>query len=121
MKNAFQFFLHALRSALPGLGYNYPFDRQWNAILERILEDGQLISSDECIALFIFEDQEWEVWVANRWYAYAHLYRKGHLRLDKNLWARPRFKTMLQLHEVVRESIPPKKSRKDFYNQMISK
>lgn len=103
------------------LGYSYPFDRQWNATLERILEGGQLISSDECTALFVFEDQEWEVWVANRWYAYAHLYRKDKERLDRLLWARPRFKTMLQLHEVVRGSTPPKKIRKDFYNQMISK
>lgn len=121
MNKAFQYFLHALRSAIPMLGYNYPFDHQWNAMLEQILGSGQLISSDDCTALFVFEHQEWEVWVGNPWFAYAYLRRKNGEYLDRHLRARPRFKTMLQLHEVVQGSAPPKQSRKDFYNQVIRK
>ena len=112
MNKAFQYFLHALRSAIPALGYDYPFDRQWSAMLDQILEGGQLISSDDCTALFIFEHQEWEVWVGNPWYAYAYLRRRNGEYLDGHLRARPRFKTMLQLHEVVQGSTPPKQRRK---------
>lgn len=79
--------------------YAYPCRTEWDALLQRILKEGSLVAIDEFTAKFQFNDNEYEIWIANRWYAFGHLRRLNGLLSDEAF--RPCFRTMYRLHQMV--------------------
>ena len=109
------YFFHAFRSFY--FGYNHPFSANWDGQLDRILKHGELISVGTCTASFSLDGEVFEVWISNRWYGYATLHRQNDKDIPSRLEARPRFRTMRQLHAMMRAFGGLPSSRKAFYSR----
>ncbi|MFN1130414.1 hypothetical protein ACJK9F_004269 [Lelliottia nimipressuralis] len=112
------YFFHAFRFC--PLGYNHPFSAQWDRQLERILKNGELISTSTHIAKFSLDGDVFDIWISNRWYAYATLHQLNGNTIPTRLEARPRFRTMRQLHSLMCVFADLPDSRKDFYSRFES-
>lgn len=85
------------------------YSKEWDTVLNELLdalEKGK-ISADihnHCLR-FSFEKNVYEVWVANRWYAYGNLCAKQeanvHNGIREEYQYRPKFSTMIRLNDVV--------------------
>jgi hypothetical protein len=82
------------------LSYQFPFDEEWDRILNQILDNGTLLSVHAHHAEFLLEGVIFRVWIANRWYGYATLSSRDDRFLDRELQRRPRFRTMRRLHQI---------------------
>ncbi|XTZ36731.1 hypothetical protein ACQYRI_12000 [Salmonella enterica] len=91
---------HIFRSAA-GL-YLYPFNREWDECLQRILDEGEIVAVNEYIATFSLNENLFAVWIANRWFAYGELNHVNAWRQTPFNKFRPRFRTMYRLHLMVR-------------------
>ncbi|ENQ0912862.1 hypothetical protein ACENW9_000836 [Escherichia coli] len=80
--------------------YQQPFLKEWDDLLNKIIDEGLVVEVTELTIKFNYEGEEWEVWVGNRWYAYAHLWRKGDRLIQSNEEFRPRFRTMRRLRDL---------------------
>lgn len=49
---------------------------------------------------FNYEGEEYDIWVGNRWYSYAHIYSIGGKYIKRSQEFRPRFRTMRRLHDL---------------------
>ena len=110
IKTSFLYIGHALRTVFQL--YQKPYSKEWDTVLNELLdslENGKCSAEikNYCIG-FKFEKEVYEVWVANRWYAYGHLYakQKANVGWGGNILHeyryRPRFSTMIRLNDVCR-------------------
>ena len=87
-----------------------PYSKEWDTVLNELLdalEKGKA-SAEICnyCLRFSFEKEAYEVWIANRWYAYGNLYaeQKANVRLSfgipRECQSRPKFSTMIRLNDV---------------------
>lgn len=97
--------------------YQKPFSEQWDLRLQHIIEDGEVLSVSEHVITFACDGDVLEVWKSNRWYSYGTLYRVNGEHINSRLEARPRFRTMRQLHSVVCLFWKPAVTRETFYRQ----
>ena len=108
IKTSFLYIGHAFRTVF-GL-YQTQYSKEWDTVLNELLdslENGKCSAEikNYCIC-FKFEKEVYEVWVANRWYAYGNLYaeQKANVRLSfgipREYQYRPKFSTMIRLNDV---------------------
>ena len=109
IKTSFLYIGHAFRTVFRF--YQKPYSEEWDTVLNELLdalEKGKASAEicNHCLR-FSFEKEVYEVWVANRWYAYGNLYAKQKVNVD---WSndipheyqyRPKFSTMIRLNDVV--------------------
>lgn len=98
IRSCFHCLGHALRT-FNGM-YQRRYSAQWDRLLNQLLDEGALLDWDAHCATFDYQDAEYRVWIANRWYAYGHLDSYNGEPLPRKLQWRPRFRTMLRLHAV---------------------
>ncbi|MEH0886260.1 hypothetical protein [Enterobacter sp. UNJFSC 003] len=110
------YFFHVCRACL--FGYNHPFNAHWDHQLERILKAGELLSVSDCVATFAFKGNVFEVWIGNRWYAYASLARLNGDLVEYRLQVRPKFRNMRHLRFMVDAFTSKPRSRKEFYARL---
>ena len=110
IKTLFLYIGHAFRTVF-GV-YQRPYSKEWDTVLNELLdalEKGKISAEihNHCLR-FSFEKGVYEVWVANRWYAYGNLYAKqdGNAHWSNDIHAeyhyRPKFSTMIRLNDVCR-------------------
>ena len=110
IKTLFLYIGHAFRTVF-GV-YQRQYSKEWDTVLNQLLdalEQGKCSAEikNYCIC-FKFEKEIYEVWVANRWYAYGNLYaeQKANVRLRfvilREYQYRPKFSTMIRLNDVCR-------------------
>ena len=109
IKTPFLYIGHAFRTVF-GV-YQRPYSKEWDTVLNELLdslENGKASAEirNHCLR-FSFEKEVYEVWVANRWYAYGNLYAKQKVNVDwsndipREYQYRPKFSTMIRLNDVV--------------------
>jgi hypothetical protein len=81
--------------------YYHPFSALWDDALQQLLDKGSLLKVNRHNAIFYYNENFFEVWVANRWYAYGWLNRCNGRSPDDSEQFRPRFRTMYRLHQKV--------------------
>lgn len=109
---------HALRSVF--CDYQQPFNTQWDERLQQVLDTGELLSVGEHLATFSHDGDVLSIWIANRWYSYAHLYQLNGEAIPRGMEVRPRFSTMRRLHALVSASAQRPQSIDEFYAQRPS-
>lgn len=88
--------------------YQQPFNREWDSMLRSILKTGKLLSVSDYTITFHCGGDVFEIWTANRWFSFAHLYRLNGECITEDLQARPRFSTMRHLYVLATlAKIPP--------------
>lgn len=108
IKTALLYIGHALRTVFRV--YQMPYSKEWDTVLNELLdtlENGKCSAEikNYCIC-FKFEKEMYEVWVANRWYAYGNLCaeQKANARssfdIPREYQYRPKFSTMIRLNDV---------------------
>ena len=109
IKTSFLYIGHAFRTVFRF--YQMPYSEEWDTVLNELLdslEKGKASAEirNHCLR-FSFEKEIYEVWVANRWYAYGNLYaeQNANVRLSfgipREYQYRPKFSTMIRLNDVV--------------------
>ena len=109
IKTSFLYIGHAFRIVF--LLYQHPYSKEWDILLNELLdslENGKCSAEVRTHCLqFKFEKEVYEVWVANRWYAYGNLYAKQKANvhwsndIPREYQCRPKFSTMIRLNDVV--------------------
>lgn len=128
IKTSFLYIGHVFRTVFRL--YQMPYSKEWDTVLNELLdslENGKCSAEikNYCIC-FKFEKEVYEVWVANRWYAYGNLYAK---HKDNVHWSndipreyqyRPKFSTMIRLNDVCRnlESVHHKVKINQLYDSI---
>ena len=108
IKTWFLYIGHAFRTMF-GF-YQMPYSKEWDAVLNELLdalENGKCSAEvDNYCLRFKFQQQLYDVWVANRWYAYGNLYemlkadaQRGN-KISREYQYRPKFSTMIRLNDV---------------------
>ena len=110
IKTSFLYIGHAFRTMF-GF-YQMQYSKEWDTLLNELLdalENGKCSAEVRTHRLqFKFEKEAYDVWVANRWYAYGNLYaeQKANVRLSLGIpdecRYRPKFSTMIRLNDVCR-------------------
>lgn len=81
--------------------YQNPFNKKWDALLNMLIVFGTVVEFDEYDITFEYNDNRYTVWIENKYYSYAWLYRyNGQYTADERR-VRPKFKTMLRLNKLV--------------------
>ena len=128
IKTSFLYIGHVFRTVFQL--YQMPYSKEWDAVLNELLdalEKGKASAEikNYCIC-FKFEKEVYEVWVANRWYAYGNLYaeQKANVRLSfgipRECQSRPKFSTMIRLNDVCKnlESVHHKVKINQLYDNI---
>lgn len=89
-----------------------PYSKEWDTLLNELLdalENGKCSAEIHDYVLQInCEKEAYDVWVANRWYAYGNLYAKHEVDVHRSndipyeYHYRPKFSTMIRLNDVCR-------------------
>lgn len=109
IKTSFLYLGHSFRTVFRL--YQIPYSKEWDTVLNELLdalEKGKASAEIRSYCLrFSFEKEVYEVWVANRWYAYGNLYAKQKANVSwsndipREYQYRPKFSTMIRLNDVV--------------------
>ncbi len=83
--------------------YFCSFSTSWDEALQQLLDEGSLVTVNKHNAIFYYRENFFEVWIANRWYAYGWLNRCNGRSPDDSRQFRPSFRTMYRLHKMVQE------------------
>lgn len=98
--------------------YQKKFNKQWDCLLNRILDDGKLVKVELHTVDFLYQGGVYCVWISNRWYAYGNLYALNDKYVGSELEFRPAFKTMVRLYEVTRHQHAAVVNRDDDYRRI---
>lgn len=104
IKTLFLYIGHALRTVFQL--YQSPYSKEWDTLLNELLdalENGKCSAEiHDCVLQINCEKQIYDVWVANRWYAYGNLYMtEKRIYISEKFKYRPKFSTMIRLNDVV--------------------
>ena len=90
--------------------YQQPYNKDWDKKLNELLDEygSNVVVSRYCATL-----GEYDVWIANKWYAYGNAYMKNSVSVGRRYEFRPKFRTMLRLDKTVR--YVSKDEVKEFY------
>ncbi len=110
IKTSFLYIGHVFRTVFQL--YQCPYSKEWDTLLNELLDalekgKASVEMHHHCLR-FSFEKEAYDVWVANRWYAYGNLYaeQKANVRLSFGIpdecRYRPKFSTMIRLNDVCR-------------------
>ncbi|CAI6187784.1 hypothetical protein I6N29_00390 [Escherichia coli] len=80
--------------------YQQPFLKEWDEMLNDIIDKGLIVEIDDLTIKFNYEGKEYVIWVGNRWYAYGHIYSIGDKYIKRDQEFRPRFRTMRRLRDL---------------------
>ena len=129
IKTPFLYIGHAFRTVFRF--YQMPYSEEWDTVLNELLdslENGKCSAEikNYCIC-FKFEKEVYEVWVANRWYAYGNLCAKQKANvhwsndIQREYQYRPKFSTMIRLNDACRnlESVHHKAKINQLYYDSI--
>lgn len=83
-------------------GYQaHPVDKNWDALLNEILDEGTLLSTNKYVAQFIYKDQQHDVWMENGLFSLGASHRvKGEL-VDYEMQRLVTVKTTLRFYRMV--------------------
>ena len=128
IKTSFLYIGHAFRTVFRF--YQKPYSEEWDTVLNELLDalekgKASVEMRNHCLR-FSFEKEIYEVWVANRWYAYGNLYaeQNANVRWNNDIpheyQYRPKFSTMIRLNDVCRnlESIRHEVIVNQLYNSI---
>lgn len=76
------------------------YSREWDAVVQRIISEGEFsyFHKNDGItysAVIKLHESEYEIWLANKWYAYGYNYSE----LNYSQQRRPSIKTMIKLEK----------------------
>lgn len=77
--------------------HQYKYCATYDVLLSRILDEGVPEKCGDYTIRFSLEGGHYNIWVANKFYAYGHLYLGG-----AGPCVRPKYKTMMRLYELER-------------------
>lgn len=78
----------------------HPVDKKWDALLNKILDEGTLLSTNKYVANFIYKDQAYDVWIENGLFSLGASHRvKGEL-VDYEMQRLATVKTTLRFYRV---------------------
>ncbi|MGO3569154.1 MAG: hypothetical protein ACTIOQ_15080 [Serratia grimesii] len=80
--------------------YQRSFNSGWDTRLNHLMNEGEIISVSRYRVTFSLHEQNYGVWVANRWYAFGHLDEVDGKGTLEDLQYRPRFSTMRRLNQL---------------------
>lgn len=110
IKTSFLYIGHVFRTMF-GF-YQMQYSKEWDTLLNELLdalENGKCSAEiHDCVLQINCEKQIYDVWVANRWYAYGNLYAKHEVDvhwgngIPDEYQCRPKFSTMIRLNDVCR-------------------
>lgn len=80
--------------------YQRPFPSDWDKRLSEAIEHGRVLNTTEHTIEIQHNENVMSIWVANRWYAFGHLYYINGRGVPSELEFRPRFKTMERLWDL---------------------
>lgn len=83
--------------------YQEPFSQEWDDELNSIMSNGVVENTTRLTVDFRYENDIITVWTGNRWYSFGHLHRVNGNFVEDEFRFRPRFKTMVRLHELFSE------------------
>lgn len=95
---AVHYFSHGLRLIFGT--HQQKFCPEWDALLNKIMQQGEVVSSSNCTLTFKYSGREYQVWTANEFYSYGHIYRLDSNDVDSENYRRPALKTMITLHRI---------------------
>ncbi|EMK0255598.1 hypothetical protein V8I69_003897 [Salmonella enterica] len=98
---AIDYFCHAYLTT-HGL-YLYPFSKSWDETLNRLLGEGMAFDVTEYTITIFTWTKTVDIWIGNRWYAYAAPYMIDGEYVPDELKSRPRFRTMRRVRALVKE------------------
>lgn len=78
-------------------GYQERFSAGWDSELNRLMDSDPNPEIGRHTAKFRIDGSEYEVWIANRYYSYGHIYRVDGVEAPKAMRNRPSLRTMLRL------------------------
>ncbi|RTP91510.1 hypothetical protein [Enterobacter asburiae] len=78
--------------------YQHPFSKDWDQILNQLLDEGECLFVEEYTAAFWLDGDVYRVWLKNHRFGYANLYQFNENPLPSVAHVRPRFRTMRRLH-----------------------
>lgn len=77
--------------------YQERFSSGWDVELNRLMDSDPNPEIGRHIAKFRVDGREYEVWIANRYYSYGHVYRVDGVQAPKAIRKRPSLITMRRL------------------------
>ena len=95
--------------------YQKSFNEEWDEALNKILDAIEAKRVQATLDEFTLRVDDYRIWIANRWFAYGHLYgcynHLGFYETPKQQH-RPKFATMIRLNEIVKclEAQKPKEN-----------
>lgn len=81
--------------------YQEGFNKEWDCKLNSILDEGELLGLRTHTINYKYQGNNYEIWISNRWYSYAHLHYFNDKYTGRNVQFRPSFRTMVKLHKAV--------------------
>lgn len=96
--------------------HHQPFCPEWDSLLKKIINSGDVIGHDKYSIIFRYEGRTYEIWVANAFYSYGHIYRLNEKTVPGDFLRRPSLKVMIMLNEL--RNRLAEKDFQDFKNSM---
>lgn len=80
--------------------YHEPYNSKWNEILNRIIDNGEVIDITDYTVCFKYKSNLYRIWCGNKYYSYGNIYMVNGLMVSDRNKFRPRFNTMLKLEQI---------------------
>ena len=80
-----------------------PYSSEWDGLLNNIITSGKVVDHDDYTITYSHSGVTYEVWIANKFYAYGHLCRLDGDYLPEKFERRPALKTMLKLNAIKKQ------------------
>jgi|SRR5471030_805553 len=79
----------------------HPFDKRWDALVNNILDEGEHVQTDKYNAKYIYQGQEYRIWLANGLFSIgASSMVKGE-HVDCEMQKLPSIRTTLRIYKEV--------------------
>ena len=84
--------------------YQREYNKDWDKLLNKwIAECDNFDVGEHTITFHLNAKESHEVWIENKWYAYAHQHLRNTVCKDQRLEFRPKVTTMHRLHNLIME------------------
>lgn len=81
--------------------YQERYSAGWDKELNRLMDADPTPEVSMYTAIFRVDGKKYEVWIANRYYSYGHIYWVDGINAPKQVRNRPSFRTMCRLAKLV--------------------
>lgn len=96
--------------------YQRSYNRDWDAVLNRIMKEGEFIEEKNSLAKFLFNGDEYAIWASNYPYCFGHANQINGETVPFSLQFRPKKSTMEKLKALI--DAPWKMQQEQAHNKM---